>query len=179
MEKKGSMHQVWRRVGEEQMLDTPVGQDSGPPAQEREQRFLDPAARLTNSSEKDHFTPPATRPANNTEQPPHEEEEQEGGHKDKSRKFVAAIPDVFLNRLRANCEVTTSTSLLGRIQGKHPGLKTLTSWALETLHKSLTLLSMKSHNFFEVTFSSTEGRLHALKQTDLVCDSAAIFFSSW
>ena len=173
------MHQVWRRVGEEQTLDTLVGQDSGPSAQEGEQCFLDPATRSTNSSEKDHFTPPATRPANKTEQSPHEKEEQEGGNKDKSRKFVAAIPDAQLNRLRANCEVKASTSLLGRIQGKHPGLKTLTSWARETLHKSLTLLSLKSNNFFEVTFSSTEGRLHALKQTDLVCDSAAIFFSSW
>ena len=68
---------------------------------------------------------------------------------------------------------------MGRIQGKHPGLKTLTAWARATLHPSLTLLSLKSNNFFEVTFANQEGRLHALKQTDLTCESSAIFFSSW
>lgn len=81
--------------------------------------------------------------------------------------------------LRANCEAKASVSLLGRVQGKHPGWKALTAWAKETLHSSLTLLSVKSNNLFEVTFDNAEGRLHALNQSDLKCDSATIFFSSW
>jgi hypothetical protein len=179
MAKKDSARQMWRRVGGKQKLDPPVGQDSGPPAQVGEPCFPQPAARSTNSSEKDRFTPPAKRHANNKEQTPSEEEEQDRDHKDTPRKIVAAIPDALLSKLRATCEVKASTSLLGRIQGKHPGLKTLTTWARETLHESLTLLSLKSNNFFEVTFSKAEGRLHALKLSDLVCESAVIFFSSW
>jgi hypothetical protein len=177
-EKKGASHHVWRRVGEKK-LDNPTGQDSGPTAQVGECDFPTPAARSTNSSEKEYFMPPATQPANIREQPPFEEDEQDKRRKDKPRKLVATIPDVLLSTLRANCEVKASTSLLGRVQGKHPGLKALTVWARETLHPSLTLLSLKSNNFFEVTFANQEGRLHALKQTDLVCESAAIFFSSW
>lgn len=42
-----------------------------------------------------------------------------------------------------------------------------------------TLLSLKSNNLFEVTFGHPEGRLHALKQSDLTCEAATIFFSSW
>ena len=70
-------------------------------------------------------------------------------------------------------------SLLGRIQGKHPGLKALTAWARGTLHPSLTFLSLKANNLFELTFSDLEGRIHALTQMELTCDSANISFSSW
>lgn len=69
--------------------------------------------------------------------------------------------------------------LLGRIQGKQPRLKALTAWARESLHPSLALLSLKANNIFEVTFEKPEGRIHALNQVDLTCESAAIFFSSW
>lgn len=68
---------------------------------------------------------------------------------------------------------------MGRIQGKHLGLKNLKAWAKDTLHSSLTLFSLKANNIFEVTFEQEEGRLHALKLADLTCESATIFFSSW
>ena len=178
-EKKGVAQQEWRRVGEERKLDKPMNQDSGPSAQVGECDSSQPAARSTNSSGKEFFKPPIPQPANTTKHPPSEEDVQDQNLKDKPRKLVAAIPDGLLSKLRANCEVKASTSLLGRIQGKHPGLKILTTWARETLHPSLTLLSLKSNNFFEVTFASQEGRIHALKQTDLICASSAIFFSSW
>ena len=70
-------------------------------------------------------------------------------------------------------------SLLGRIHGKHPGLKALTVWARDALHSSLSLLSLKTNTLFEVTFSHPEGRIHALTQADLVCETVAISFSSW
>ena len=92
---------------------------------------------------------------------------------------MATIPADLLASLRTSCENKASVSLLGRIQGKHPGLKTLTAWAWETLHPTLTLLSLKANNVFEVTFGSPEGRTHALNQADLTCESASIFFSSW
>ena len=95
------------------------------------------------------------------------------------RKLIASIPEAVLASLRSTCAAKAEVTLLGRIQGKHPGLKALTSWARATLHPSLSLLSLKTNNLFEVTFSHPEGRIHALTQTDLVCDAAPIFFSSW
>lgn len=96
-----------------------------------------------------------------------------------NRKLIAKIPEDLLNTLRTNCANIAAASLLGRIQGKHPGLKALTTWVKETLQPSLTLLSLKSNNVFEVTFARSEGRIHAFNQADLICESAAIHFSSW
>ena len=95
------------------------------------------------------------------------------------RKLIANIPEAVLAALRSTCAAKAEVSLLGRIHGKHPGLKALTAWARDNLHPSLSLLSLKTNNLFEVTFAHPEGRIHALTQADLVCDTAAIFFSSW
>lgn len=89
------------------------------------------------------------------------------------------VPEEILSAMRASCAEKASVSLLGRIQGKHPGLKALTAWARDTLHPTLSLLALKTNNLFEVTFSSTEGRTHALTQSDLICEAASISFSSW
>lgn len=97
---------------------------------------------------------------------------------DAPRKLIASIPEAVLASLRSTCAAKAEVSLLGRVLGKHPGLKALTAWAGATLHSSFSLLSLKTNNLFEVTFSHPEGRIHALTQVDLVCDTAAIFFSS-
>jgi hypothetical protein len=89
------------------------------------------------------------------------------------------VPEDLLSAMRASCAEKASVSLLGRIQGKHPGLKALTAWARDTLHPTLSLLALKANNLFEVTFSSIEGRTHALTQADLTCETASISFSSW
>ena len=95
------------------------------------------------------------------------------------RKLVINVPAALLSTLRTTCAAKADVSLLGRIQGKHPGLKALTAWARDTLHPSFVFLSLKTNNLFEVTFSNPEGRIHALTQTELTCDSTAISFSSW
>ena len=95
------------------------------------------------------------------------------------RKVVVIIPEALLTSLRSSCVEKANVSLLGRIQGKHPGLKALTAWARETLHSSLAFLSLKANNLFEITFNSPEGRIHALTQAELVCNTALITFSSW
>jgi len=95
------------------------------------------------------------------------------------RELVINVPTALLESLRSKCAAKAEVTLLGRLQGKHPGLKALTAWARETLHSSLLLLSLKTNNLFEVTFTSPEGRIHALTQTDLTCQSATITFSSW
>ena len=99
--------------------------------------------------------------------------------KEDARKLIAKIPADVLATLRSTCAAKAEVSLLGRIHGKHPGLKVLTAWARNTLHSSLSCLSLKTNNLFEVTFTHPEGRIHALTQADLVCESAAIFFFSW
>ena len=88
---------------------------------------------------------------------------------DAPRKLIANIPEEVLATLRSTCAAKAEVSLLGRIHGKHPGLKALMAWARDSLHPSLSMLSLKTNNLFEVTFS----------HPDLVCDTAAIFFSSW
>lgn len=95
------------------------------------------------------------------------------------RKLVITVPEELLSTLRTTCAAKADVSLLGRIQGKHPGLKALTAWARDTLHSSFAFLSLKSNNLFEVTFTNPEGRIHALTQTELTCESTAISFSSW
>ena len=94
-------------------------------------------------------------------------------------KVVVTLPEELLTNLRTTCAEKAKVALLGRIQGKHPGQKALTAWARENLHSSLILLSVQANNLFEVTFSQPEGRLHALTQTEIVCETATIFFSSW
>lgn len=95
------------------------------------------------------------------------------------RKIVIDVPDDILTNLRTTCAAKANVSLLGRIQGKHPGLKALIAWARDTLHPSFSFLSLKTNNLFEVTFTAPEGRIHALTQTDLMCDTTPISFSSW
>ena len=103
----------------------------------------------------------------------------QGLTQDTEHKIVINVPEELLSTLRNTCAEKASVSLLGRIQGKHPGLKALTAWARETLHPSLLLLSLKANNLFEVTFSTAEGRTHALTQADLNCEAANITFASW
>ena len=146
---------VWKR--KEAIASTSQG--STPSAQVGEQLPLEPAARLTDSTLIPSFTPTTqhqtTPKMNNT---PGEEVSQQSD----PRKVVIQIPAALLANLRSQCDSKASVSLLGRIQGKHPGLKALTAWAQETLHPSLALLSLKSNNIFEVTFENPEGRIHAL-----------------
>lgn len=94
------------------------------------------------------------------------------------RKLVMIVPEANLATLRSSCNAKALVSLLERIQGKHPGLKPLTTWAREILHPLLVLLSLKPNNVFKVTFERPERRIHALNQANLVCKSVAIFFSS-
>jgi hypothetical protein len=108
---------------------------------------------------------------------PHRFEEPAQPKKD--RKVVVQFPEEWISSLRTTCAQKANVSLIGRIQGKHPGHKALTAWARDNLHHSLACLSMKTNNLFEVTFSTPEGRTHALTQTELVCETTYIIFSSW
>jgi hypothetical protein len=132
-----------------------------------------PAARSTDSSEI--LEPFATTHSNLT----HNMEDHGEGDTTHPGRVVVTIPAELMANLRSECDNKASISLLGRIQGKHPGTKALTAWARETLHFSLTLLSVQANNMFELTFEKPEGRTHALNQTDLTCESASIFLSSW
>lgn len=104
---------------------------------------------------------------------------EEAIHPADTCKVVVTIPEALLANLRSQCDNKASVSLLGRIQGKHPGLKALTAWARATLHPSLAFLSLKANNIFEITFENPEGRIHALNQANLILKTATIFFSSW
>jgi hypothetical protein len=145
-----------------------------PQAQVGEQTPPDPAARSTDSSKIPD--PPADTQSNPSMEGTNGEE---AGQSADPKTIDVTIPEDLWASLRAQCDSTASVTLLGRIQGKHPGLKALTAWAKETLHSSLSLLSLQANNVFEVTFEQPEGRTHALNQADLKCESAAIFFSSW
>ena len=98
---------------------------------------------------------------------------------DTEHTVLIKVSEELLAALRTTCVEKASVSILGRIQGNHPGLKALTDWAWDTLHPSLLLLSLKANNLFEVTFSSIEGRTHALTQANLTCEAANISFTSW
>lgn len=191
-EKRGATRKVWRRLGAEQdtVLDSPNSLCNGPFAQAGVRLPPKPAARSTHSiaiqtSETTdvHTTIMEQAPFKNHDQRAYhtttEEQDRQTSQMDKSRKLKVTIPEELLSTLRTNCAAKAAVSLLGRVQGKHPGLKSLTTWAKETLHPSLTLLSLKANNLFEVTFDSEEGRIHALRQADLKCESTTIFFASW
>jgi len=177
-----TMRQAWRKVGagQDNDLDSSASSCSRPPVPEGERQLPEPAARSTHSATMNTSEPHAARTTNVEHNPEEHHQQTSPRHQgDNMRKLNVTLPDLLLTKLKASCETKASVSLLGRIQGKHPGLKALTLWAKETLHPSLALLSLKTNNLFEVTFEHAEGRIHALKLADLMCDSAAIFFSSW
>ena len=145
-----------------------------PLAQEIEPTSRNPAARSTNSSEVLNQSA-----ATNTNSPPTTTVNKMEERNPPSEKIVVKISEPLLASLRSKCDIKASVTLLGRIQGKHPGLKALTAWARETLHSSVVLLSLKADNVFEVAFDKPEGRIHALNQAELTCESASTFFSSW
>ena len=60
---------------------------------------------------------------------------------DTDRKIIINVPEDLLNSLQTTCAEKANVSMLGRIQGKHPGLKALMAWARDTLHPSLVLLT--------------------------------------
>jgi hypothetical protein len=160
---------VWRRK-------ETAAQGSEPRAPVEEVEPLDPAARLTNTTMIPNSTPVTQQPAaHNMDGATGEEAAQQIN----PCKVVLAVLDKLLANLRSRCHSKASVSLIGRIQGKHPGLQALTAWARENLHSSLSLLSILANNVFEVTFEQPEGRIYALNQADLMCESATIFFSSW
>ena len=162
---------IWKR----KEVGAFTSQESTPSAQVGEQQPPKPAARLTDSTKisSSSITTPKTAHTMDTASG------DDAPQQPDPRKVVIKIPAELLADLRSQCDKKASVSLLGRIQGKHPGLKALTAWAQETLHPSLALLSLKTNNVFEVTFDHPEGRIHALNQADLACESATIFFSSW
>lgn len=191
-EQRGPARKVWRRLGAEQdkVLDSPNNHCNGPFAQVGEQHHPKPAAMSTHSTMIHNSKPPDIH-TTIMEHSPCKDQEQHSGYTateertpqpsraDNSKKLKVTIPEDLFKTLRANCAAKAAVSLLGRIHGKHPGLKALMAWAKATLHPSLTLLSLKANNLFEVTFEREEGRLHALRQADLKCEAAAIFFASW
>lgn len=109
----------------------------------------------------------------------HSSEQETPNSTTDTRNLVVSLADELLTSLRSTCAAKVEVSLLGRINGKPPGLRALTPWARESLHPSLALLSLKTKNLFEVTFIAHEGRTHALTQNDLTCETALISFSSW
>lgn len=111
--------------------------------------------------------------------PPHDHEQPKNIQHNDSCKLVIMIPEVLLATLRSTYATKAKVPLLRRIQGKQPRLKALTAWAWKTLNLSLSLLSLNSNKLFEVTFVLPEGRIHALTQANLSCESATIFFSHW
>lgn len=127
-------------------------------------------ARLTNSTQI-QSSPASTHNAPNTNM-------EEAAEVDPNKVHVTISAELLAD-LRSQCDIKASVSLLGRIQGKHPWLQALTTWARENLHPSLVLLLLQENNIFEVTFETPGGRIHALNQADLLCETAAIFFSSW
>ena len=188
-EKRGAVRKVWRRLGEEQdsVLDIPSSPCDGPFAQAGVQQHPEPAARSTHSTAIHSSKSPNVH-STSMEHPPYKDQEQhardtttkeQDPQPDKHRKLKVTLSEELLSTLRANCAAKAAVSLFGRVQGKHPGLKALTTWAKATLHPSLSLLSLKAKNLFEVTFDSEEGRIHALSQSELKCGTAAIFFASW
>ena len=144
--------------------------------QAEEQTALDPIAKLTD------FTKIPKSTATPSPAVAHIMDGTTGDdiqHQSDSQKVVVKIPAELLANLQSQCDKRALVLLLGRTKGKHPGLQALTTWARETLHSSLVLLSLKKNNVFEVTFERLEGRIHALNQADLMYKSASIFFSSW
>lgn len=160
----GSGRIVWRKVATASRDNTPLAQVVEEPPQQPAARLID-TTRMQSSTPTPHHV--STHGMENPQQPP-----------DK-RKVVIKIPKEQLASLGTKCDTKASVTLLGRIQGRHPGLQTLTTWAQKTLHPSLKLLLLKANNVFEVTFAQQERAIHALNQVDLMCEAAAIFFSSW
>jgi hypothetical protein len=188
-EKRGVARKVWRRLGEEQdnVLELPSSPCDGPFAQAGVQQPPEPTARSTHSTAI-HTSESPNVHTTITEHLPHKDQKQHTCHTpseeqdpqtNKHQKLKVALSEELLSTLRANCAAKAAVSLFGRIQGKHPGLKALTTWAKVSLHPSLILLSLKAKNLFEVTLDSEEGRLHALRQADLKCEATSIFFASW
>lgn len=169
----------WRPIGT--ATATPPEQRSRPLAPVGEPSPPKPVARSTDSFEilPSHSLKVLNSPPAKESAPPPGSTADSNSTPEEPRKLIANIPEAVLASLRSTCAAKAEVSLLGRIHGKHPGLKALTAWARDTLHPSLTLLSLKTNNLFEVTFAQPEGRIHALTQAELVCDTANIFFSSW
>lgn len=160
-----SNRRIWRRKEGEQHVamgqqsTNSTTRSSEPLAQAGEQSPPQPIARLTDSNKT--FETAADAPHTTTHNMARPVEEGFEGKPSTTtsdpRKLIATISDSLLAALRSTCNAKASVSLLGRIQGKHPGLKALTAWAWETLHPTLVLLSLKSNNIFEVTFETSEG----------------------
>ena len=150
-----------------------------PLAQAGEPHLPDPVARLIDSTEM--FTSAnSTNDQSDTAAPTATTIAYQDGPnmREDPGIFVATVPEDVLVDLRSKCTTKASVSLIGRIQGKHPGLNALTAWARETLHSSFVRLTLKANNVFEVDFGQPEGRIHTLNQADLTCGSTTIFFSS-
>jgi hypothetical protein len=148
---------LWRRK-EAKLDETSNSNSSRPLVPTRERAPPKPATRSTYSTKKHTSTTPTIQPPHtNMEHTPEALDQNPPTHQATNRKLIATILEALLKTLKTTCDTKTSILLLGRIQGKHPGLKALTAWAWENIHQSLELLSLNSNNLFEVTFTRPGG----------------------
>ena len=121
---RGKGREVWRRV-EESTREIADPRGGKPLALAGDNQTLEPAARLPNSTEIQQKHALNTHPSTTTMK--HSAAaQQDHTHTDEGIVHID-FPEELFAILRSKSEQKTSVSLIGRIQGKHPGFKALTA----------------------------------------------------
>ncbi|KAG0590450.1 hypothetical protein KC19_1G100600 [Ceratodon purpureus] len=82
-------------------------------------------------------------------------------------------------RIKERVEFTAKHALIGQIQGANPAQRDLQHWAEDNLPRSFDRLVVKGRGFFEVQFSTEDGRTEALSKTSYKYQGRPVTFKVW
>lgn len=106
-------------------------------------------------------------------------QQQTTGALPKDEQFKVRLNETQVAKLQQMYDGAAKHSVIGRIHGRNPGLKSIQVWCKDNLDKTLKTINMLGRGFFEIEFTSPEGRQAALRQSFLGIDGQEISFSSW
>lgn len=97
----------------------------------------------------------------------------------KDEDYKVRLSEAQVSKLKQLYDGAAANSVIGRIHGRNPGLQGLKAWCSDNLDKTLLTVNMLGRGFFELEFTSTEGRHAALKQSFLGIGGQEMSFSPW
>ena len=93
---------------------------------------------------------------------------------------VVTLSSPLTTLLAAQYANAVEHMLLGKLQGRNqPSARDLSAWCKKHLHSTFLHMTFLGYGYFEVTFSSPDGKEDTLKRSELLFGEVEVVFSPW
>ena len=97
----------------------------------------------------------------------------------KSKHLKVALLDNVKQLIKQRKQQIELVTIIARIDGKVPSLKTLFDWAMSTFSQAVQNLCMRGHGYFEIEFKSEAEKLKAFLEGPFFLYNNSISISPW